>query len=159
MFGQTPLFGERQFHWPPMSSLASKIVGLNPWARRYLAATIPDGPPPITATVRLSVGCLLRFRSKLSPTLLQSGDGFSLIRKPFRSNAARPHRIQTSPHLIGARWTDSSALWPGRGSKGSRYDLSFPKEGIGREIRSNCPQSLRSRRYMSDRRQFSFATS
>src|SRR4029078_7336174 len=64
--GHTPLFGERWFHWPPMSSDDSKMVGSNPWARRYLAETMPEGPPPIIATVPRFVGPMgsLRWRCR-----------------------------------------------------------------------------------------------
>jgi hypothetical protein len=127
-----------------MSSLTSKIVGLNPWARRYLAATIPDGPPPISATVRLSVGCLSRFRSKWSPTptsirrrIFVDPQALSFQCCTAASNSDRP------PCLIGAAGPTLQRF----GLVLAEMDCStiFPslKECIGREIRTNCPRFCR----------------
>ena len=51
--GQTPLWADGPYHWPPTPSACSKTTGSSPSSWSDFAATRPLGPAPITATRRL----------------------------------------------------------------------------------------------------------
>src|SRR6266542_1341766 len=50
--GQTPLWADGPYHWPPTPSACSKTAGSRPSSLSDWAATRPLGPAPTTATPR-----------------------------------------------------------------------------------------------------------
>lgn len=52
-FSHMPEWGAPWFHYPPIAEDYSNMVGMSPSSNKDLADRIPQGPPPITATVFL----------------------------------------------------------------------------------------------------------